>query len=218
MNLVGILGGTFDPVHNGHLRAALALHEMLGIAQVRLIPCARPPHRQTPVLSAEQRVTLLQKAVHGTPWLQVDTRELAMDGPSYTVNTLHSLRRELPSASLCLALGADALLDFHRWHRWREIPDLCHLVVLERPGWSIDQRLSELDPVLREVIASGRVDDIAGLASAPVGKVLMLPIPALDIAASAIRRMIAAGHSPRWLVPDIIVDDIIHLYSTEEKE
>lgn len=213
MKRIGILGGTFDPVHNGHLRAAMEMHEGLGLDHVRLIPCAQPPHRSSPVLSARERLRLLRLAVAEQPGLQVDERELTMEGPSWTVNTLASLRADFADRALCLAVGADALLGFHTWHRWQEIVGLCHLIVLRRPGWQLGDKLSALDAGVREWVQDRRVTDPAQLDNEAAGRCFFLSIPALDISASAIRERLAQGRSPRWLVPDKVLDEIIRLYS-----
>ena len=131
--MICILGGTFDPVHFGHLRPALDVQQALEIRCIQLLPCRVPPHRDPPQGSPEQRLELLRLAVADEPALAIDTRELVREGASYMVDTLESLRAEKGEESLCLALGMDALLGLESWNRWREIAKLCHLVVMQRP-------------------------------------------------------------------------------------
>ena len=132
--MICILGGTFDPVHFGHLRPALDVQQALGIEKVRLVPCGLPAHRARPGLSASQRLELLRLAIEAEDGLAIDCRELQRDGPSYMVDTLESLRAEAGEQPVCLALGVDALAGLESWYRWRDILSLCHLVVMQRPG------------------------------------------------------------------------------------
>lgn len=201
---IGILGGTFDPVHFGHLRAALELQESLGLAEVRLLPCGQPPHRDPPRAAAADRLAMLELAVAGQPGLRVDRRELERSGPSYMVDTLASLRAELGATSLCLLLGSDAFLGLPQWHRWRELLQLAHLVVLHRPGWA----LQSVAAPLAEVLAAHRITSSADLMRQPAGGLLLQPVTPLDISATAIRAQIAAGRSPRYLLPDAVWDYI----------
>ncbi|WP_127477933.1 nicotinate-nucleotide adenylyltransferase [Sulfurivermis fontis] len=201
---VGILGGTFDPVHFGHLRAALEMLEVLGLAEVRLLPCGQPPHREPPRASATERLAMLELALAGQPGLRVDRRELERSGPSYMVDTLASLRAELGTAPLCLLLGSDAFLGLPQWHRWRELPRLAHLVVLHRPGWTLDA----VPAPLAEMLAAQRISAAAELMRRPAGGILLQPVTPLDISATAIRAQIAAGRSPRYLLPDAVWDYI----------
>jgi nicotinate-nucleotide adenylyltransferase len=200
--LIAILGGTFDPVHNGHLRVAWEAAEALD-AHVRLIPAQVPPHRPAPVASAAQRVALLQRALAGQTRLALDTRELDREGPSYTVDTLRGLRAELgPAQPLVLLVGADAFAQLPTWRQWRALFDLAHIAILTRPGrtepWS-SELVAEATP--RRARKAGELGD------APCGKVLSLPVTPLDISASAVRVLLAAGRVPRWLIPDALLDD-----------
>lgn len=199
---IGILGGTFDPVHFGHLRTALEVLERCRLAGVRLVPCAVPPHRPAAVASTGLRLRMLQAAVAGDSRFAVDERELRRLGPSYTVDTLLSLRAELGAVSLCLIVGADAFLTLPSWHRWREILTLSHLVVVHRPGWESAGGSEEVASLLREC----RSDDLEALRSAPAGVIRVQPVTALDISASAIRVLVAGGGDPKFLVPDCVRD------------
>lgn len=205
MQPIGVLGGTFDPIHFGHLRSALELLEALGLAEVRLIPCGHPPHRAPPRAPASARLAMLELAVAGQPGLRVDSRELERPGPSYMVDTLASLREEQGSVPLCLILGSDAFLGLPGWHRWQELVRLAHLVVMHRPGWELDDHLAA---PLAQLVETRRVHAAAALAAQPAGSILLVPVTPLDISATAIRHLIAAGRSPRYLLPDAVWEHI----------
>lgn len=196
---IGLLGGTFDPVHHGHLRPAIELLEQLGLAEMRLVPGHVPPHRPPPRADSEQRLRLLQCAVVGAPGLVVDARELRRDGYSYTVATLHELRAELGQRPLCFVLGSDAFLGLASWYRWRDLERLAHLVVMQRPG-----HVLRLGGELAEWTAARQVFDPAALRGCSSGLILFQETTPLDISASRIRRLIAQGRSARYLVPDSV--------------
>jgi nicotinate-nucleotide adenylyltransferase len=198
---VGILGGTFDPVHHGHLRTALEVIETCRLSAVRLMPCAIPPHRPPAVAPAELRLRMLRAAVAGERRFVVDERELRRAGPSYTVDSLVALRAEAGGRALCLVLGADAFLGLAGWHRWREIATLAHLVVVHRPGYEL-----VATGEVAALLAERRSDDVEALSRAPAGVIRVQAVTALDISASAIRARLAAGGDPRYLVPDPVRD------------
>lgn len=194
---IAILGGTFDPVHDGHLRPALELLEELDLAEVRFIPSSRPPHRDQPTATAEQRLAMLELAIAGQPGLVVDDRELRREGPSYMVDTLRALRSELAEIPLCLVLGMDAFEGLHHWHRWLEIPDLVHLLVIHRPGTGLS-----LSEVLGELLAQRKLHHPEALQERSAGGILFHPVTQLDISATRIRKIVARGRSPRYLLPE----------------
>lgn len=202
---IGIFGGTFDPVHFGHLRPALELCEQLGLARVHLVPSAVPPHRATPRVSAEQRLAMLALAVDGEPAFKVDDRELRRSGPSYMVDTLASLREEYGSErSLCLLLGVDAFLGLPAWHRWEQLLALAHIVVAHRPGWHLQRPTGQVNPALALLGEDGDGDDVECLRRRPAGCVVLQPVTQLDISATALRAAIADGRSARYLMPDAV--------------
>ena len=187
---IGILGGTFDPIHIGHLRAALETAELMALDQVRLIPSARPPHRDTPRVSAEQRLQLVQLAAANLPPLLVDDRELRRDSPSWTIDTLQSLREELGAqAQLFLLLGWDAFCGLPSWQRWTELLDHCHLLVLQRPDADLDA-----PQALRDLLAARSVADPQAL-QGPAGQIAFVWQTPLAVSATDIRRRLATGRS-----------------------
>ena len=195
---IGILGGTFDPIHYGHLRPALEMLETLQLAEVRFIPCRIPAHRATPLITAEQRLELVQRAIADQPGFVADDRELRRDGPSYMVDTLASLRDDLgDDIPLCLILGADAFRGLPSWNRWQELSELAHIVVMQRPG-----ALSSLPPVLEEFIAQRLIEDVVALRQKPAGSILFQLVTQLHISATQIRALLAHGQSPRYLLPE----------------
>ena len=202
--MIGILGGTFDPIHHGHLRLALEMLESLALDEVRLIPARQPPHRRHPIAQAEDRCAMLEAAVSATPGLQVDRRELSRAGPSYTVDTLASLRAEFPERSLCLMVGMDAFLELDTWYRWQELPELAHIAVARRPGAPMPDSGRPID-LLRERVT----ESPAVLRGTHAGHTLVLDLPPLDITATRIRSLLAAGRNPRYLLPDAVLD-VIH--------
>ena len=200
---IGLLGGTFDPIHYGHLRGALEAAECLGLDQLRLIPSARPPHRGQPGATAEQRLDMVRLAALGGCDLQVDDRELRRDRPSYSVETLESLRSELgDTVTLFMILGWDAFGGLPGWHRWEELLELSNLVVLQRPDYD-----PELPEVLKDLLAARSVSEPAG-ANAKTGQIICLSQTPLAISATHIRQLVAADRSPRFLLPDAVLDYI----------
>jgi nicotinate-nucleotide adenylyltransferase len=201
---IGILGGTFDPIHYGHLRPALELLETLELAAVRFVPCRIPVHRGAPAITAEQRLTLARLAVAGQAGFAIDDRELRREGPSYMWDTLASLREEFDADTpLCLILGADAFRELHTWHRWRELTHLAHIVVMQRPGVS-----QPLPLALEEFVAPRVVYDARALRCQPAGSILFQPVTQLDISATQIRALLARGQSPRYLLPEAVLATI----------
>jgi nicotinate-nucleotide adenylyltransferase len=187
---IALLGGTFDPVHYGHLRFADAVRRALGLPEVRLVPARDPPHRDRPKASAADRLAMLRLAVTGFPGLVVDDRELRRDGKSYTVDTLADLRRDYPDHPVLLLLGADAFRGLPTWHRWREVFDLAHLVVVARPGVNLE---AALPPPLLAIWRERLVADPGSLFSRPAGAILVQGIAPFDVSATAIREHFAKG-------------------------
>lgn len=196
---VAVLGGTFDPIHHGHLRIALELKQQLGLTQVRLLPCHRPPHRTQLGGSSEARLAMAHLAVAECSDLMIDARELARDQLSFTVDTLLDLRSELgPEVSLIWALGMDTFASLDSWHRWQELLQYAHLLVVARPGYNMPEQGVVAD-LLRTHLAP-----ISALDEATCGAIVLPELSLLAISATAIRAQIARGESPQYLVPDSV--------------
>ena len=213
---MGILGGTFDPVHYGHLRLAEEARMALGLAAVRWIPAGLPPHRPLPRTSAEHRLSMLRLALTGNPAFSLDDGEALSAAPSYSVATLERLRAELgPQRPLVLLLGVDAFLGLGSWHRWRELFGLAHLAVATRPGYAL--AAEQLEPALAGEFRERQSHSAASLIHAPAGHILPFPIAALDISATRLRETLQAGGSARYLLPDPVLDYIAghNLYSND---
>jgi len=198
--MIGIFGGTFDPVHYGHLRSALEVKEIFGLTEVRLIPSAQPPHREQPAATALMRLHMLELAIKNQPGLVIDTRELNRQGVSYMVDTLKSLRQEFKDEPLLLFIGSDAFNHLKTWHQWQHLFDYAHIVVMTRPGFKIQN----LDEFFKAKLATG----ITELAHNLAGKLYFQQITQLDISATAIRDMIAKQKNPGFLLPDALIDYI----------
>ncbi|WP_116473728.1 nicotinate-nucleotide adenylyltransferase [Zobellella maritima] len=194
---IGLLGGTFDPIHIGHLRPAIAILEQLGLDHIRLLPNYIPPHRATPDSAPRHRLAMVTLAAACTPGLVVDDRELRRNRPSYTIDTLIELRRERPATPLCFLMGMDSLLSLNRWHRWQELLDYAHLVVSHRPGWQ-----PVFNPEVEQLYRQQGTRDIQRLHSQPAGTIYLFDNPQLDISSSQIRRCIKEGNNPQYLLPD----------------
>ena len=206
---VGILGGTFDPIHFGHLRLAEELAHTLRLGEVRLIPSGNPPHRAAPHAPAAHRLAMVRLAATGNSLFKVDERETARSGPAYTFDTLSEIRAEVgPACPLVLLVGADAFLEFAAWHRWHDLFGLAHIAVAHRPGFPAERwRESMPQPLAREYDARLMHQPLA-VHLAPAGGIVVIPFTALDISATAIRALVAAAGSPRYLLPDPVLDYI----------
>lgn len=197
--LIGIFGGTFDPIHMGHLRMALELKQRLAMDEMRLIPCHLPPHRQLPHVDAEQRAVMAELAVEHCPDLVVDRLELANPEPSYSFHTLQALRAQLgPDVALCLAMGMDSLASLHTWYEWDRLADLAHIVVVARPGWTVPDE----GPV-RDYISQHQ-GSARELRKQPAGILVIEELTQLPISSTAIRSQVAQGQSPQFLLPDSV--------------
>lgn len=213
MRRIGVLGGMYDPVHDGHLRAAIEARELLKLDEVRLLPCAEPPHRAAPGVSAALRAEMVAAAVADVEGLNLDARELDLPAPSYTLRTLQSLRAEMPEAAFVLLLGEDAFSGLNRWHEWQRIPELAHIAVMRRPGSGNIEWSHELQEWLREVEVSA---EQLARSDANARNVAFCEITALDISSTRIRELVAANRNPRFLVPDAVLEiiDREQLYRT----
>jgi nicotinate-nucleotide adenylyltransferase len=207
MPAIGILGGTFNPIHFGHLRMAQELADTLNLDSVRFIPAANPPHKDAPNISAEQRAAMVKLAIANNDSFIFDDRELHRAGASYTLDTLLSLREELgEKTSITLFMGSDAFTKFDTWHRWQEIISLCHIALVQRPQLrGHEHQLSKTLETFLHNHYSENSDDLHLHAS---GFVTMRQITALDISSTAIRHALQHGDSVRYLMPDNVIEYI----------
>jgi nicotinate-nucleotide adenylyltransferase len=206
---VGILGGTFDPIHNGHLRLAVEALEQCSLSEVHFIPCGTPSHRGTPHASASDRLHMVQLAVHSNPAFLADQRETYRTDACYTVDTLTELRAEFGSQrSLCLLLGSDAFAQLHTWHQWRNLFTLAHIIVMQRPGQPLGNTLTKADPMLLQEYTSRLAPSPKVLHESPSGHIVVLNIPALEISSTDIRQRSVAGKNIHSLVPDAVANFI----------
>ncbi len=199
--MIGILGGTFDPIHYGHLRTALDVQQCLSLDKVCFIPCGEPPHRAKPVAQPLQRLAMVRAAIAGQKSFTVDDRELRRDGPSYMLDTLISLKCDFKSESLCLILGIDAFNGLAQWHQWQDIFDLANVVVMQRPdingGIELNKRLL--------VQLKHRIVDTDNLKRSKNGAVCFVPVTQLDISATTIRQYWQENKSIDFFLPDSVL-------------
>lgn len=207
MRAIGVLGGTFDPIHFGHLRLAQELVEAVNLDEVLFIPAAVPPHRNQPITSAQQRAGMVALAIQGNSRFRLDMRELLREGASYTIDTLQSLRLEVgEEVSISLLLGSDAFLGLPSWHHWQELLDLAHIVVAYRPNAPLvkEKMHSKLQSFCNERLT----EDPQAIAKNRAGHIFMQHITALDISATQIRDSFRLAKAPRYLLPDPVIDYI----------
>jgi nicotinate-nucleotide adenylyltransferase len=200
---VGIFGGTFDPVHYGHLRAAVEVCEALQLAELRMVVSARPPHRAQPVAPAGHRLEMLRLVTASRPELVADDSEMRREGSSFMVDTLEGFRKSLGEVPLVLVIGQDAANGLDRWHQWRRLFDLAHIAVMRRPD-----SVSDYTGELAEQMTARAAPGAAELQRSPAGRVLPLDITQLEISATAIRDLIAAERSPVYLTPPPVIEYI----------
>lgn len=200
--MIGVYGGTFDPIHYGHLRTALEVRGKLGLSELRLIPSSQPPHRDQPTASAESRLEMLQLAVQDMPGFVIDTRELERKGASYMVDTLKSIRDEIGESPLLLITGTDAFENLTDWHQWQKLFDYAHFIVMSRPGSR--HVIVEMDSFFQDRLTESKFD----LEREGFGRLFFQEVTQLDISATQIRRLIIKKESPRFLLPDSIIEYI----------
>ena len=198
--MIGIFGGTFDPVHYGHIKPALSVKDALHLEQLRFIPNRVPPHRETPWLDVDQRLALLKSALAEYEGVVIDERELEREGPSYMVDTLRSLKEDFPQQSFCLIIGMDAFMGINRWHRWRELFELCHIIVTQRPGFDESVIADKMDADDADFLQQKIARNISDLTLQPTGKILLQSVPQLDISSTMIRESLSRGEDiSQWM-------------------
>lgn len=203
---IGILGGTFNPIHFGHLRIAEELRENLALDAIRFIPSANPPHKNQPIVTAQQRADMVSAAIAEHPNFVLDTQELAREGASYTVETLKSLRAELgQEASLCFIMGSDAFVHLETWHEWESLLDYCHIVLVSRPQDNHNPQ-PEISARLQLYLSEHYTENVDDLTDRPNGMIHMQAVTPLAISSSMIRQLRKQQHSIRYLTPTPVVD------------
>lgn len=209
--MIGILGGTFDPVHNGHIAVARAALTHLPLEAVNFIPAFQPPHRPAPAASPNNRLEMVKLAVEYEPGMSFDECEMQRGGPSYTVASLLELHNTWQGQRWCLLLGADAFLGLPAWHDWQRIFELAHIAVVTRPGYKLDASVMHHDLAQRWKEMHAQT-----LPDASAGSIVTLEMPPVDISATQIRDALARKQDVRGLVPDNVLDYILqqHLYQT----
>ena len=201
---VALLGGTFNPIHFGHLNLANCLVDYLQVESVRMIPCAIPPHRETPSVSAEQRLAMLQLAIDDHPLLTSDDLELRKSTPSYSIETVQQIRQQVGEETpLFFCIGMDSLLTIDSWHHWQQLLDYCHLAICPRPGYKLP-----IKGHLAEWIEQNLCDDIARVKTLAQGCLHLCKIPLKDISSTAIRDSIKCAQSIDHLTPKSVVNFI----------
>ncbi len=200
---LGIMGGTFDPVHYGHLRCAEEARRKLHLTTLRLLPAGTPPHRPAPAASTAQRLAMLERALSEFPQLAIDRREARRAGPSYMVETLLEIRAEFPGRPIILLLGQDAANGLHSWYRWRQLFLLAHIVILTRPGSS-----PRYQPAVAREIERRACRDPLALHGRDAGRVLNLDVGCQDISATRIKELIRQGRSPHGMMPEVVLEYI----------
>lgn len=206
-DVLGLFGGTFDPIHFGHLRLAEEAISHLGLSSVRWIPAGQPPHRGTPQVTPQHRLAMVLRSTAKNPQFSVDPAEVEAERASYTVETLERLRNELGMTQpLVLLVGADAFAGLSTWHRWRELFALAHIAISHRPGFPVE--LSSLPHELATEFSDRHQADASYLGEAAAGSIVTFAMTQLAISATQIRKLLANGKSARYLLPDAVLDYI----------
>ena len=203
---IGVFGGTFDPVHLGHLRLAEEALDTFNLATVRWVPAAQPYHRSSQPVNAAERLAMVRLALAGNPRFVVDVAEIDQGTPTYSVPTLERLRGELGGQRpLLLLVGADAFAGLASWHRWQELFTLAHIAIAHRPGWVLDP--ASLPAALAREYLDRQVagDEVSAALQAPAGRIVSFAMTQLAISATALRGLLASGASVRYLLPDEVI-------------
>ena len=203
MKPIAIFGGTFNPVHHGHLRAAIEIKESLDLAAVHMIPLFAPPHRDPPSVSADLRLAMLEAATQDEDDLIADDREICRGGISYTVETLAEFREEMGSTPLCMIVGTDAFKHLHTWRDWEELIELAHIVVVHRPGLDMPK-----DVPANKLLQKVETEEVRDLHDSPAGCFMSISIPMLEISSTQIRSILQNGRNPKYLLPESVLNII----------
>lgn len=207
-SLIGIYGGTFDPIHYGHLRIAEELNEVICFSKLYFVPSGSPRLRNAPIASNDHRAAMLFAAIQDNETFMLDKREMSRDGESYSVVTLREFRKEFGSeCALCFIMGSDVFLNLTRWHCWHEMFELCHIIVVDRPGY-LSALKNKMPQELTEALMSRQASSIGDLKESPYGLIFIAPTTLQDISATVIRESIAIDKSVRYLIPDAVLEYI----------
>jgi nicotinate-nucleotide adenylyltransferase len=214
MRHIGILGGTFDPIHNGHIRLAIEAQEQLKLDEIKLIPVNIPPHRSIPIVSPAHRLAMMELAIKNEPTLDIDRRELESENISFTINTLKSLRLEFPDDALYLIVGRDAFNKIDSWKDWQELLHYAHIIVANRPN----ELTNNISTELQNWIDKHQISDQTRLKNKLSGHIYFIDIPMLDISSSMIRQYYSEQKTVNSLLPTLIQEYIKdnHLYRDTE--
>lgn len=199
MKFIGINGGTFDPVHYGHLRPALEVMQCLGFEQVRFVPCFRPVHKNAPNVSAQQRSDMIRLAIQKQPKFVLDTIEMDKGGPSYSADTLAILKQKFTDTSLVLMMGTDAFAKFHTWYKWQDILKLGNIVVMHRPGEPVPES-GQSGEIYKHYHVSSFTQE--------AGQIMDVDVTQLDISSTLVRNHLLDGLSAEYLVPPCVMEYI----------
>lgn len=204
MRSIGILGGTFDPVHNGHLRAAIECREKLKLDEVRLMPVNDPGHRNLTIANSTQRLVMLRMATEISDGLEIEDCDINRGGVTYTIDSLEELRQQNKKASLCFILGTDSFNRLHIWKRWKELINYAHLIVVRRPGHPLDPEQDQI----RELLNQQQTSDASKLKKQTAGCVYLTEVPMIDISATRLRDIFGNNNDPTGLLPQTVIEYI----------
>ncbi|MFQ3197190.1 MAG: nicotinate-nucleotide adenylyltransferase [Paraglaciecola sp.] len=196
----GLFGGTFDPIHNGHLRPVLEAAKQTSIEHIALIPCHIPVHKKGPMSSSEHRLAMVQLAIAPYPELTADPREIRRNQPSYSIDTVKELRGEYPHAPLCFFIGMDSFISLTTWHKWQALFDYCHLVVCSRPGYA-----PQLVPDLLSTLHKRQITDPQVLHQQLAGCIYMAQTTMLNISSTDLRQRLVKGQSTQSMLPATVL-------------
>lgn len=203
MKKIGVFGGTFNPVHYGHLRVALECKQALQLDEMRMMICSQPPHREQPGVNALQRKKMLELALADSDELMLDARELEREGPSYSVDTLKSLKADFSESALFMVIGSDSFQALNTWHSWDEILELCNIVIARRPDAAADE-----SSTVGNLLTDRFIQDFQQASQSVSGKVIPVAVSQLEISATNIRNLIKRDRSPKYLLPDSVLNYI----------
>ncbi|MBY0544889.1 MAG: nicotinate-nucleotide adenylyltransferase [Gammaproteobacteria bacterium] len=206
---IGVMGGSFDPIHFGHLRTATELVQIIDLQKILLIPCQAPVHKERSFAAPQHRLAMIQLALADDSRIVASDQELIRETPSYTIETLTALRKTHPDVPLVLIMGSDAFVNIATWKNWHSIPDFAHIVVAVRAGQKM-----HLDSEIERFLKTRQTLDYGDLHETLAGKIFLQFVTPLDISSTAIRCQLEAGYSPRYLLPDTVLAYIKthHLY------